>query len=323
MTRVWLGPTHGCALLKAGQLACWGANDNGQLTSNSFLAESSTFPVYGAIPPPEEVAIGARHTCGLFGRNVRCWGDGSRLEQTRREPAIAITASGDMTCTVTPESAVHCFRAGLPEIVRAEGLSANVTHLAVGRAGICASLAAPTRLVRCAPWIALGSYPSAAWKELLQEAAIQGLTVGDKHACALLEGGSIRCWGDNAFGQLGDGTTEDRATAVTAGPLPPALEVRAGANHTCARLFNNTVACWGDNRAHQLASGTTAPSAVPLPLRGLVGVMELAAGGDGTCARLSDGAVRCWGPNHVGQLGDGTTNAHDVPMPVRSPRVSK
>lgn len=110
-----------------------------------------------------------------------------------------------------------------------------------------------------------GSAPS-------DEPMIDGATqvaVGVYHACALLNDRSVRCWGGNAFGQLGDGTTTDRDAPVRVEGLPPAAQIVAGARHTCARSVEGRVLCWGANGDGQLGDGTTdarsRPVAVTLP----------------------------------------------------------
>lgn len=310
MTRVWLGPYHGCATVKSGELECWGANDVGQLGNGTKVQSLFPVRVSSAAGPFTELAIGARHTCGLVAGAVRCWGDDSRAQLAGVPPtttATAIAAAGNRTCVIDT-GAVRCWGDGAVQSAIPEGLDGTATLLAVSASSVCAAFSAPEKAVRCT-----GARP------MLVNASVKSLAMGGKHACALLEDGGVQCWGDNTQGQLGDGSTTDSAAPVLVHALPPAIEIRASDRTTCARLRNNTVACWGDNAFHQLANGTAEPSARPQPLQGLVGVFELALGGESACARLAEGGARCWGRNQAGQLGDGSTSDHDVPMPVRSP----
>ncbi len=315
MTRVWLGAYHGCATLKSGDLECWGANDVGQLGDGTKT--QSTLPVRAALAPRalDDLAIGARHTCSLSAGQVKCWGDAARGQQATPSGVSAIAAGGDRTCAIT-KAGVRCWGDGNAEPTAPEGMAGLALLIAVGPNRVCAAFA-ESKVVRCSGADDRGQ--SAGARPVLAGASVKGLAAGKQHTCALLEDGSIQCWGANDLGQLGDGTTTDTRDPVPVHGLPPAVEIRAGNAHTCARLRNNTVACWGDNHAHQLANGTSQPSATPLPLQGLVGVFELSLGGDGACARLAEGGARCWGANGAGQLGDGTIADHDVPMPVRSP----
>ncbi|MEZ4408671.1 MAG: protein kinase [Polyangiales bacterium] len=132
------------------------------------------------------------------------------------------------------------------------------------------------------------------------------LSAGWAHACAVRADTAVACWGWNHFGQLGDGSTIDRASPATAVGLAGAVEVAAGASHTCARLSNGTVACWGANAHGELGDGTTTPRPTPALARHLGGATQVVAGDAFACARLANGTVACWGANDVGQLGDGT-----------------
>jgi alpha-tubulin suppressor-like RCC1 family protein len=344
-TRIWLGPSHACSLQNTASsssppggpqlVECWGANEAGQLGDRTTTSRALPAPVVhdGAIT---ELALGARHTCAISGPNdpIHCWGDGARgqlgtgLATALSAPSVpvidhgapltgatAIAAGGDHSCALTG-AGVRCWGDGQLEAQEPAGFHGAASAVAVGPGFVCAAFGEP-KTVRCSGADDRGQ--SAGKQPILPGASIAGMAAGAKHACVLLQDGSIQCWGANDQGQLGDGTTTDSRVPALVHGLPPAAEVRAGANHTCARLRNNTVACWGDNRAHQLVNGTSNPSSKPTPLPGLVGVVELAVGGDSGCARLvTDGAVRCWGANTFGQLGDGTTEPHDVPMPVRA-----
>ncbi|MFN3199699.1 MAG: MopE-related protein [Bradymonadia bacterium] len=151
------------------------------------------------------------------------------------------------------------------------------------------------------------------------------IEAGDYHTCALLDDGSVKCWGRNTSGQLGLGDTEDRGDnpnemgdrlgTVDLGTGRTAVRVDAGGKHTCAILDDGTVKCWGNNDYGQLGnpdaiagSGHVGDEAgemgdalpiVPLGLR----AVQVAAGLFATCALLEDGSVRCWGSNSTGALG--------------------
>lgn len=145
---------------------------------------------------------------------------------------------------------------------------------------------------------------------------VQSIAAGTLHTCALLTDGTVRCWGANSSGQLGDSTTVGHAVPAPVPGLVGAVELVAGDSHTCARLSNGTVTCWGENDSSQLGEGTTMDRLVPTPVTGLTGVLQLAAGGKHTCALLGGGAVACWGANQFGQLGDGTNTTRSVPTNV-------
>ncbi|MCA0268032.1 MAG: hypothetical protein LCH53_02240 [Bacteroidetes bacterium] len=153
----------------------------------------------------------------------------------------------------------------------------------------------------------------------------QTLALGAAHACALLSGGTVKCWGANRYGQLGLGDTQARGDqsgemganlpVVNLPGTPSALV--AGAYHTCAMLAGGTVTCWGSNTDGQLGLGDTqargdqpGEMGANLPVVPLGGTaLALSAGAYHTCAVLLGGTVKCWGANRYGQLGLGDTQA--------------
>ncbi|MEI8255772.1 MAG: hypothetical protein WCJ30_08880, partial [Deltaproteobacteria bacterium] len=131
----------------------------------------------------------------------------------------------------------------------------------------------------------------------LSDGGQQGPAACDGHTCARMSDGTVRCWGFNGSGQLGDGTVIPRASPAAVPGLSSAASVAAGGGHTCAVLADATVRCWGANRYGQLGDGTTQDRPTPVAVRGLADVAALALGTEHSCARLRDGTVRCWGRN--------------------------
>jgi alpha-tubulin suppressor-like RCC1 family protein len=132
----------------------------------------------------------------------------------------------------------------------------------------------------------------------------------------------VRCWGINAAGQLGDGTTTTRLTPVPVLSLGTgAATVATGSGYTCALRASGAVACWGFNAFGQLGDGTTVDRSTPAPVVGLSsGVTDLATGGFHACVLTRSGGVKCWGGNFYGQVGDGQNQAggpnQDTSVPV-------
>lgn len=142
------------------------------------------------------------------------------------------------------------------------------------------------------------------------------MAAGHLHTCARFMNGDVQCWGNNQYGQLGNGLAGDRYVPTAVPGLSNVIDIAAGLYHTCARLMDGSVRCWGGNATGQLGDGTTTQRLAPTAVTGLSNAVEIAAGTDHTCARLMDGTVRCWGNNEYGQLGDGTTTRRLAPIAV-------
>ena len=139
---------------------------------------------------------------------------------------------------------------------------------------------------------------------------------GGDHSLALRVDGTVRAWGYNTSGQLGDGTTISRAVPVPVSGLGGVKAIAAGGWHSLATLDDGTVHTWGHNYYGQLGDGTTTDHPTPVLVSGLSGVVAIAAGGNHSLALLTDGTVHTWGHNDYGQLGDGTTTDHPTPVLV-------
>lgn len=275
-TRVAVGRQHTCAIDDAGGVKCWGSNTQGQLGDGTKEDRWAPTEVSGLSSGIVALAAGEYHTCALTaGGAVKCWGDGylSPYNVTGLSSGVTrITAGSKNTCALT---------------------SAGVKCWGYNRDG---ELGDGTTVDKSNPVsvIGLGS-------------GVLDINSGYWHTCALLETGAVKCWGYNADGEIGDGTTSNKLEPVDASGLTSGVKaIAAGEYHTCALMGNDTVKCWGRNSEGQLGDGTTTQRLFPTDIPGLSNIFALSAGNAFTCALRDAGAVVCWGANSNGQLGDGT-----------------
>jgi alpha-tubulin suppressor-like RCC1 family protein len=170
--------------------------------------------------------------------------------------------------------------------------------------------------------------------------AVPGLThvaavsVGEATACALLESGAVECWGDNTYGELGNGsatgpgTCGSEATPCAMSPVSTgvseAIAISVGTESACALIYGGTVECWGDNSLGELGTGSTSGpetcggnscSTTPVAVPGITSAIAISVGSGAACALLQNGTVQCWGLDAYGELGNGQAGAI-TPEPV-------
>lgn len=352
------GMVHTCALLGDGGVQCWGGNSLAQLGDGTTTLRTTPVPVNGLGGQAVAIASGYVHTCALFEKgNVECWGlqrtgllgDGI-LDPSQNSPVkvsgldrkVAAIGSGQTTsCVALQTGGVKCW--GLTDSFLlatqiAEGASVNsgapldvagltdaITALAVGDDHTCALVASGG--VVCWGSNGQGQLGDGTIKRRESFVSVSGLShdiaalaAGADHTCAVIAGGGVRCWGNNTYGQLGDGTTEDRAVPVdVVGLASGVAAITAGSDHTCALKSDGGVQCWGNNNFGRLGNGASSgdDSSIPVEVTGLSDSATAVAAGDAhTCAALAGGGVQCWGRNSDGELGDGTTDYRDGPVLV-------
>lgn len=326
------GTLHTCALLQNGQVRCWGpwhslgfarpTGSQGKL-DNSFSGPTEID--LGA--PAVEVAAGSSHSCArTVGDAIRCWGRNG-------EGQLGYGVSFQNDSGVPPRT--------LGDVA----LGASVRRIWTSENGSCALLENDRLSCWGTPWVAYSRDRTQRLKSQATPAIVdvggrvQQVVFGGMHACALLENGSIRCWGEGpglGLGndiEIGDDEPPSAVRALDVGGKAVALA--AGTAHTCALLDRGAVRCWGESRYGALGYGNRVdigddevPAAAgDVPIGGKA--LQIAAGGFHTCALLDNDALRCWGQGQNGELGYGNTNtigddetpadAGDVPLFANPP----
>lgn len=157
--------------------------------------------------------------------------------------------------------------------------------------------------------------PSVPPVQVAVPSAARQVSVDVSHACALLVGGEVFCWGGNVFGQLGQGTREAFiATPVQVPGLSNIVAIRAGNTHTFARTAGGEIYSWGVSSRIGRSGDPDSPGLV----EGVTSAVQVQTGFGHACAQLADGTLQCWGLNNDGQAGGGDTGvptARTVALP--------
>lgn len=326
------GAFHSCALLTGGAVKCWGRNDFGQLGIGDRKNRGDEPNEMGRRLPAislgksrhvTALTTGAFHTCALLDNgDVKCWGLngigqlGLSDTKTRGDepnemgddlPAVqfgigktakSITAGAYHTCALLNDDSVKCWGAN-----------------ASGQLGLGDTVARGNmsdQMGDALPSVKLGNV-----------IMVSSVVAGDYFSCAAVADGSVKCWGDNGAGQLGQGDMFNRGDNANemGDNLPPiqlgsgvsAVSLALGNAHACARL-NGGIKCWGGNWEGQLGLGNVTHrgntmgqmgDALPMVDIGLILPFTVVAGHSHTCVIRTSGGIKCWGWNEFGQLGIG------------------
>lgn len=329
--QVVVGGQTTCALASSGGVYCWG---RGSWVGDSTLEDRSAPVDLGLSVGVSKLASSWIHTCALTvdGR-VLCWGtavaglgDGvdrwsgaeaitpnftGAFPEGRHAIDLAVATHG--ACALLDNGSVSCWddndtpREGFvfgPDI-KATALHSDPWYADSGTGRVCATL--DNNSMPC--W-----YPSGYGTPDWIEPAPKDITIGPDHACILDENGAMACRGSNIFGQLGDGTIEDKTGFTPVKGLPnneTVVAMSTGERNTCAVVASGDAFCWGWNNG--LNGDGTASGSYEKPVRfdlhpELQNITTIDGSGGTYCAIHLEGALGCWGQNNHGLIGDGTSD---------------
>ncbi|NDF32407.1 MAG: hypothetical protein EB147_09290, partial [Acidimicrobiia bacterium] len=336
-TAIAAGLGHTCAILDNGSVKCWGyqSSDGRMGYGDNRVRGDGPNEMGDNLPTVDlgtgrtaiSISAGAAHTCVVLDNNkVKCWGlnfagqlglgDTANRGDAANEmgdnlptvdlgtgrTAISISAGSNHTCSLLDDNSVKCWgdntngQLGLGDTnARGDGASEMGNSLGVVPLGVAAT----------------------------------SVIASDTTTCATINGGQLKCWGANVFGQLGIGSTNSQGdgsgeiaglAAVNLGTGRTAIGVAPGYEFTCALLDDQSLKCWGRNGIGELGIGTAeggiigdhaigdtagemGNSLTAVNLTTSFPVASMALTQWSSCAMFVNGKVKCWGRSHYGQLG--------------------
>ena len=275
-TAISAGQYHTCALLDNASVKCWGRNSSGRLgygNSNDLgdaaneMGDNLPSIDLGTGRTATAISLGGSHTCALLDNaSVKCWGEGSQgrlgygnsndlgdaanemgdnlpiVDLGTGRTATAISAGSMYTCALLDNASVKCW--------------GNSDSGQLGKGNTNALGDAANEMGDNLTIVDLGTGRTAT-----------AISAGNSHACAILDNASVKCWGNNYNGELGQGDTNyrgdaanemgDNLSTVDLGTGRTATAMSLGSSHTCALLDNSDIKCWGDGNQGKLAQGNT------------------------------------------------------------------
>jgi len=253
------GVGHSCGVNDEGVVWCWGLNDKGQLGDGSEDDRGVAVAVSG-LSGVVSLGAGSKHSCAVRGDgSVWCWGlnnegqlgdnsttdSSSPVQVSGLTGAVGVAGGVEHSCAVKSDGSVWCWGGNDKGQLGDNSTTDSLVPVQVVGVGGTGTLASVTEI-----------------------------DSGLKHNCVRVGDGTVRCWGLNDKGQLGDNTTTDSSSPVQVvgvggtGVLSGIVTIGTGGSHGCAAHQTHTVYCWGLNNAGQLGNNTTTNSQTPVTALG-------------------------------------------------------
>lgn len=291
--------SHSCGVLTNGEGFCWGRNSEDGILGNGSQ-DSGTGPdgfsddANALVPTAisgdlefEMVNIGLFHACGLTTEGkAYCWGfgGGGHLGQgTNNSSPVPVAVSGSYTFTDIQLGANHTCALDTAQRIYCWGANSD------GQLGQGA-----------------GSAGFSAVPQRIQDHNFTAMAVGTGHTCAISTDGTTLCWGNNASGQLGDGSTTNRFSPVEVDTTQTFIKIASKYTHTCGLTSAGKAYCWGDNSDGGLGDGTDTDRSRPVAVSTNHSFETITTGLNTTCAITADKDAYCWGFNGQANLGFGS-----------------
>jgi alpha-tubulin suppressor-like RCC1 family protein len=295
------GDNHTCALEHgSGAVYCWGYNASGQLGLGDTTTR--TVPTRVSVPPQARViAAGYDHTCAIgTDGSLWCWGDNTEGQLGQNDATGAPNAPSPVrvgtrtdwldvsggqghTCAIEAPGTMWCWGRNSQSETGTDATDVQVRS--------------PRQVGAFTDWV--------------------GLDVGQDASCGIRSDGSLWCWGDNSFGQLGaPPSTQAVAMPARVGSDANFAQISVDTFSACALKTDGSIACWGRNAEGQLGLGDTDDRYAPTQVGTLTTWVAVSVGRFHSCFDANDGRVYCSGDNSAGQLGVGDTARRNVPTPV-------